>query len=66
MTQATKANMNLGLLNLPKMYTSIHNGLKVKLQNVGWINKNTSGLATFNALYLYLMNLPSINGSLAI
>jgi hypothetical protein len=48
MTQATKANMTLGLLNIPKVYTSIRDGLKAEMQNVGWVNKNTSGLAAFN------------------
>jgi hypothetical protein len=62
MTQATKAKMTLGLLNLPKLYTSIRNGLKVEMQNLGWVNKNTSGLAAFNALCLYLMNLHSLKG----
>jgi hypothetical protein len=66
MTQATKAKMTLALLNLPQVYTSIYNGLKAEMQNVGWVNKNISGLAAFNALYLYLMNLPSLNGFLPI
>jgi hypothetical protein len=66
MTQASKAKMTLGLLNLPKVYTSIRNGLKSEMQNVGWVNKNTSGLTVFNALCLYLMNLPSLNGFLPI
>jgi hypothetical protein len=42
MTQATKAKKTLGLLNLPKVETSIRNGLKAEMQNVGWVNKNTS------------------------
>jgi hypothetical protein len=66
MTQGSKAKMTLGLLNLSKVYTSIHNGVKVEMQNVGWGNKNTSGVATFNALCLYLMNLPSLNSFLPI
>jgi hypothetical protein len=57
MTQATKAKMTLGLLNPPKVYTSIRKGLKAEMQNVGWVNKNSSGLTAFNALCLYLMNL---------
>ncbi|KAH0604234.1 uncharacterized protein H6S33_006611 [Morchella sextelata] len=65
-TQGTKAKMTLCLLNLSKVYTGIYNGLKMELQNVGWVNKNTSGLAAFNASCLYLINLPSLNGSLAI
>jgi hypothetical protein len=36
------------------------------MQNVGWVNKNTSGLAAFNALCFYLMNLPYLNGFLPI
>ncbi|KAH8146315.1 uncharacterized protein LAJ45_09758 [Morchella importuna] len=66
MTQASKAKMTLGLLNLPKVYTSIRNSLKAEMQNVGWVNKSTSGMAAFNALCLYLMNLPSLNGFLPI
>ncbi|RPB07085.1 hypothetical protein P167DRAFT_550068 [Morchella conica CCBAS932] len=66
MTQASKAKMTLGLLNLPKAYTSIRNSLKAEMQNIGWVNKNTSGLVAFNALCLYLMNLPSLNGFLPI
>ncbi|KAH8145180.1 uncharacterized protein LAJ45_10844 [Morchella importuna] len=34
MTQASKAKMTLGLLNLPKVYTSIRNSLKAEMQNV--------------------------------
>jgi hypothetical protein len=66
MTQASKAKMTFGLLNLPKVYTLIRNSLKVEMQNVGWVNKSTSGMAAFNALCLYLMNLPSLNGFLPI
>ncbi|KAH0604576.1 uncharacterized protein H6S33_006953 [Morchella sextelata] len=66
MTQASKAKMTLGLLNLPKVYTLIRNNLKAEMQNVGWVNKSTSGMAAFNALCLYLMNLPSLNGFLPI
>jgi hypothetical protein len=58
--------MTLGLLNLPKVYTSICNGLKAEMQNVGCVNKNTSGLTASNALCLYLTNLLSLNGFLPI
>ncbi|KAH8144326.1 uncharacterized protein LAJ45_11688 [Morchella importuna] len=34
MTQASKAKMTLGLLNLPKVYTSIRNSLKAEMQNL--------------------------------
>ncbi|KAH8144653.1 uncharacterized protein LAJ45_11362 [Morchella importuna] len=40
MTQANKAKMTLGLLNLPKVYTNIRNSLKAQMQNVGWVNKS--------------------------
>ncbi|KAH0605689.1 uncharacterized protein H6S33_004911 [Morchella sextelata] len=33
MTQASKAKMTLGLLNLSKVYTSIRNSLKAEMQN---------------------------------
>lgn len=36
------------------------------MQNVSWVNKNISGLIAFNALCLYLMNLPSLDGFLSI
>ncbi|KAH0604233.1 uncharacterized protein H6S33_006610 [Morchella sextelata] len=64
MTQASKAKMTLGLLNIPKVYILICNSLKTEIQNVGWVNKNTSGLAAFNALCLYSMNLPYLNSFL--
>jgi hypothetical protein len=66
MTQASKVKITLGLLNLSTVYTSIRNSLKVEMQNLGWVNKNTSGLDAINALCLYLMNLPSLNGFLPI
>jgi hypothetical protein len=66
MTQVTKSKMTLNLLNLPKVYTRINNGLKAEMQNVGWVNKNTSRLASFDALCLYLMNLPPLHGFLPI
>jgi hypothetical protein len=66
MTQATKMKMTLSLVNIPQVYTNIRNSLKTEIQNVGWVNKNTSGLAAFNALCLYLMNLPSLRGFLPI
>jgi hypothetical protein len=65
-TQASKAKITLGLLNLPKVYTLIRNSLKAEMQNVGWVNKSTSVMAAFNALCLYLMNLPSLNSFLPI
>ncbi|KAH8148287.1 uncharacterized protein LAJ45_07740 [Morchella importuna] len=66
MTQANKAKMTLGLLNLPKVYTNIHNSLKAQMQNVGWVNKSVSGAAAFDALCLYLMNLRSLRAFLPI
>ncbi|KAI5841196.1 hypothetical protein DFP73DRAFT_597109 [Morchella snyderi] len=66
MTQANKAKMTLGLLNLPKVYTNIRNSLKAEMQNVGWVNKSVSGTAAFDALCFHLLNLRPLRGFLAI
>ncbi|KAI5838481.1 hypothetical protein DFP73DRAFT_600013 [Morchella snyderi] len=66
MTQANKAKMTLGLLNLPKVYTNIRNSLKAEMQNVGWVNKSVSGAAAFYGLCFHLLNLRPLRGFLPI
>ncbi|KAI5836694.1 hypothetical protein DFP73DRAFT_532538 [Morchella snyderi] len=57
MTQANKAKMTLGLINLPKVYTSVRNSLKAEMHNTGWVNKTISRAAAFNALCLHVLNM---------
>ncbi|KAI5839090.1 hypothetical protein DFP73DRAFT_530371 [Morchella snyderi] len=66
MTQANKAKMTLGLLNLPKVYTNVRNSLKAEMQNVGWVNKSVSGTAAFDTLCFYLINLRPLCGFLPV